>query len=130
MQDDRTGVVFLVHEMYRRSGNLRAAPDDGFVDVLPVHALAAECRKERGVYIDNAVSVHLESRGAEFLHITCKNHQIDAVGTERFSDCTVKGARSRMRPSAEMYRWNARPPGTGKCAGSAIVADYNAHARR
>ena len=82
------------------------------------------------MYIDDAVSVHLESLGTELLHITCKNHEIDTVGTERFSDCTVKGAWSRMRPSAEVYRWNARPPGTGKCAGSAIVADYDAHARR
>ncbi len=130
LQNDRTCVVFLVHEMYGCTGSPRAAPYDGFVDTFPVHTLATECRKKRGVYINDTVSVHFERRRSQFLHVTCKNHQIDTVRPERFSDRTVEGTGLRVRPTAEVNRWNAGPPCPGKRPGPAIVADDNAHTRR
>ena len=54
LPDDRAVVVFVVDEVDGAAGDLDAGVEDGLVDVMAVHAGAAEGGDQRGVDVDDA----------------------------------------------------------------------------
>eukprot|EP00982_Pelagococcus_subviridis_P004691 29307-Pelagococcus_subviridis.AAC.2 len=58
LRDDLPVVELLVHEVHRGAGEPRAAVHDRGVDVVAVHAFAAERGKQRGVDVEHLIRVH------------------------------------------------------------------------
>jgi len=83
LQDDRTGVVFLVDEMNRRSGPANAVVNDRLMNAHPVKSLSAEGREQGWVDIHNPIPIRVDDHGRDLAHVAGKRHQVDLMVAQK-----------------------------------------------
>ena len=102
--DDRPVIVVFVDKMYGHSTFGRAGSDHGLVDPSTVHPLPAESRQERGVNVQDSISVPLQGSRSKFFHIPGQKNQIHPSFVKSPFNGPVERDGIGMGPAAEMDR--------------------------
>ena len=54
LHDDRTVIIFVIHEMHSASTDTRSPLQNGFVNMVPVKTVSTECGDQGGVDVDDS----------------------------------------------------------------------------
>ena len=60
LEQDSAPVIIIIYYMYGYAAFLFMVGDNGFVDMMPIHPLAAIIWKQRRVYINNVVGIRVQ----------------------------------------------------------------------
>ncbi len=95
-------VVDFVDEVHGDAGGAEPGFQDGAVDVVAVHAPAAEFREQSGVGVDDAVVKSAEGFGAQELHVSREDYEVDLVVQKSMLNGGVEGFGGWMRTGTQM----------------------------
>ncbi len=121
--EDWAVVVDFVDEMNGDAGGAESGFQHGAVDVVAVHSPATEFREQGGVGVDDAIVKATEGLGAQELHVSRKDDEVDLVVQEGLLDGGVEGFGGWMGAGAQMEGGDGVASGSFEGQGGGVVAD-------
>jgi hypothetical protein len=122
LEDDGSGVVFVVDEVDGCARDGFACGEHGFVDALAVEAFAAGCGNQRRVYVD--CSAVESAAGFERREETEAGDEVDFVPVEFRVDGVVEVARVWVLLAGHRERGNAVSPRAFESSRVFLRADH------